>query len=191
MKRRMFLLGCPALITACAIRRGPPLPGTLQDVDALTRALTTMGPGVDIYEARAAARLAYAETHRLALQYQIVDPPLVHNAKVNAGYKPRGLCWHWAEDLEARLKQQGFRTLRMHRAIANADNAVRIDHSTAVISAAGAPMKAGIVLDPWREGGELYWARVSDDTYYDWEERGEVMRRHGRARYAKQGANVS
>ncbi len=188
MKRRTFLIAAPAALAACAIRRGAPLPGTLQDVEALTRALVRMGP-VDITEARSAATLAYAETHRLALAYQIVDPPLLHNAQVNAGRKPRGLCWHWAEDLEKRLNAAGYASLRMHRAIANANNNVRIDHSTAIIAPTGAPWRSGVVLDPWRKGGTLFWASVADDTAYDWEEREVVMRRYGRVRYVRQGAS--
>lgn len=144
--------------------------------------------GVDVYEARAAATLAFAETHRLAQAYQIVDPPLIHNALVNAGRKPRGLCWHWAEDLEKRISAQGYRSLAMHRAIANADTATRIDHSTAIIAPRGAAWQSGIVLDPWRNAGRLFWAPVREDSHYDWEERETVMRRYGRVRYVSQGA---
>jgi len=186
MKRRAFLLA-PLAIAACGLRRGPPLPGTLQDVDALMRGIVAMG-GVDLSEARSAATLAFAETYRLAQTYQIVDPPLLHNAKVNAGRKPRGLCWHWAEDLEKALSSQGYRSLQMHRAIANADNRIRIDHSTAIIARRGAPWRSGIVLDPWRNAGKLFWAPVREDTHYAWEEREVVMRRYGRIRYVKQGA---
>ncbi|MGB3243721.1 MAG: hypothetical protein WBB25_04265 [Sulfitobacter sp.] len=195
MKRRSFvlcvpaILAAPALISGCALRRGPPLPGSLQDVDALTRAIARMPPSVDIAEARAAASLAYSETYRLALTYGIVDPPLLHNAKVNAGRKPRGLCWHWAEDLTARLSAQNYHSLRMHRAIANADDPLVIDHSTAIIAAVGADWRDGVVLDPWRGGGTLFWAPVREDSHYDWEERETVMRRYGRIRYARQGAN--
>lgn len=188
MKRRSFILTAPAFVAGCAIRRGPPPPSTRADVEELTRGIVQMGGGVDIAEARAAATLSFRETHRLALAYQITGGPLLHNAMVNTGRKPRGLCWHWAEDLEASLSAQGYRSLRMHRAIANADSTVRIDHSTAIIAAAGAPWQSGIVLDPWRNAGVLHWALVRDDTHYKWEEREAVMRRYGRIRYVKQGA---
>ncbi|MBD3663395.1 hypothetical protein [Sulfitobacter aestuariivivens] len=190
MNRRHILLGVPALITACSLRDGPPNPGTRQDIDALASAITDLSPAIDPAEARHAADLAYAETHNLAATYQITGPPLLHNAQVNAGQKPRGLCWHWAEDLEKRLSTVGYRTLRMHRAIANADNPLRIDHSTAIIAPTGARWHAGIVLDPWRHGGTLHWVRVADDTKYNWQDRETVLRRHGRIRYVKQGADT-
>lgn len=185
MKRRAFLLG-PLALSACGFRQGTPQPGTLADTEALTRGLVAMG-GVDISEARRAATLAYAETFRLAQAYRITDAPLIHNAKVNAGRKPRGLCWHWAEDLERALNARGFGTLQTHRAIANADSTVRIDHSTAILAPRGAQWHEGMVLDPWRRGGVLFWAPVREDTHYNWDEREAVLRRHGRIRYLKQG----
>lgn len=142
---------------------------------ALGSAISELGSGVDPDEAARAARISYQHTDDLARAYQITDPPLVHNTKVNLGLKPRGLCWHWAEDMEQRLKAEGFQTLQIHRAIANADNPFRIDHSTAIISARGDDMTNGIVLDPWRKGGKLFWAPLREDTRYNWVPRTEVL----------------
>jgi len=153
------------------------------DIAALARAIAALGPEVDADEAARAARLAYAETHRLAIAWRVTDPPLIHNTKVNMGLRPRGLCWHWAVDLGAAMEAPGFRTLDIHQAIANADNPFRIEHSSAVISAAGDPMRRGIVLDPWREGGRLTWVPVTEDTRYRWVPRADVwaMKRARRA----------
>lgn len=160
-----------------------PTRSTEAEVAALARALQALSPQVDPAEAAAAARLSFATTADLARAYQITDPPLIHNAKVNAGQKPRGLCYHWAEDLQAALDAAEFRTLATARAIANADNPILIDHSTAVIVARGAPMETGVVVDPWRYGGRLFWSPVRDDTRYDWVPRDQVMREKGRIRY--------
>ncbi|MGB2201321.1 MAG: hypothetical protein ACPH5G_08295, partial [Pseudooceanicola atlanticus] len=117
-------------------------------------------------------------TYPLALraQYEVTDPPLIHNTKVNMGLRPRGLCWHWAEDLENRLAAENFQTLDLHRAIANADK-LRIDHSTVILSAQGDTMEQGIVLDGWRKGGDLFWALVPEDRRYEWERRDVVFAR--------------
>ena len=64
------------------------------------------------------------------------------------------------------------------------------DHSTAIIAPAGAAWDAGVVVDPWRYGGELFWAPVAEDKAYDWGEREAVLRKHGRVRYLNQGAKV-
>ena len=158
----------------------PPDPAAFESLQghgnvlAMARAILALSPSVDPAEAARAARISYSHTAELARAYQITDPPLIHNFKVNRGLKPRGLCWHWAEDMEKRLKAEKFRTLDMHRAIANHDNA-RIDHSTAIISAKGATMFQGIVIDPWRKGGKLTWMRVADDGRYKWRPRAEVL----------------
>ena len=138
------------------------------NIAALTRAITTLGPEIDPAEAARAAEIAYSYTAQLAIQYEINDPPLIHNMKVNAGLKPRGLCWHWAEDMQARLNAEGFQTLDVHRAIANADNPILIDHSTALLSAKGDTMFEAIVLDPWRFGGVLFWSPTLEDERYTW-----------------------
>ena len=150
----------------------PPADG--REIAKLADEILALGPGVDPGEARRAARVAFAETRQLALQYEITDPPLVHNTKVNMGLKPRGLCWHWADDLEARLAEENFRTLALHRAIANADNPFRIDHSTVIVSRRGDTMFDGVVLDPWRKGGVLHWTRTRADRDYDWRPQAEV-----------------
>nr|WP_239479728.1 hypothetical protein [Actibacterium sp. 188UL27-1] len=159
-------------LAACG---GTPQVATQTEIAELARGIRALGPDVDPVEAERAAQITYSYTRQLAIQYQITDPPLVHNTKVNLGFKPRGLCWHWAEDIERRLKQEGFKTLTMHRAIANADNQWRIDHSTAIISARGDDMYDGIVLDPWRKGGVLFWDELRDDTRYKWRPRAVVL----------------
>ncbi|WP_170368128.1 hypothetical protein [Ruegeria arenilitoris] len=160
-------------------------PARSDDVARLAAQIQALGPEVDPEEARRAARVTYAYTAKLAQEYQITDPPLIHNAKVNKGLRPRGLCWHWAEDIERRLKQENFRTLTLHRAIANADNPFRIDHSTAIISRRGDSMYDGVVLDPWRYGGVLFWSPLREDTRYEWVPRDIVLEKRRQEQIAE------
>ncbi len=162
-----------ALVALAACTSPPPPTG--DEVQRLASEIRRLGPDVDPAEADRAARLAYSYTAQLVQEYEITDPPLIHNAKVNKGLRPRGLCWHWAEDIERRLKQEKFQTLEMHRAIANADNPLRIDHSTAIISRRGESLYDGVVLDPWRYGGVLFWSPLVEDTRYDWVPREVVL----------------
>jgi len=160
-------------------------PARSDDAARLAAQIQALGPEVDPEEAQRAARIAYTYTAQLAQEYQITDPPLIHNAKVNKGLRPRGLCWHWAEDMERRLKQEEFRTLTLHRAIANADNPFRIDHSTAIISRRGDSMYDGVVLDPWRYGGVLFWSPLREDTRYDWVPRDIVLEKRRQEQVAR------
>lgn len=166
--RALQILGLCLALAACGVAPEKRASATTLEISQLAQEIRALGEGVDPAEAERAARIAYQHTRELAIQYQIVDPPLVHNTKVNMGLKPRGLCWHWAEDMEKRLKAENFETLVLYRAIANADNPYRIDHSTAIIAAKGEGMYEGIVLDPWRKGDYLFWDEVRDDTRYEW-----------------------
>ena len=164
----MSLWGCGAN----PARHGPP---SKSDIASLEGMILALGPGVSAEEAERAARVALQHSRELAVSYQITDSPLWHNTQVNLGIKERGLCWHWAEDIEKRLLAERLETLEIHRAIANAFNPLRIEHSTAVISRKGDRFERGIVLDPWRLGGTLTFVPVLEDPDYKWEERQKVL----------------
>lgn len=190
--RLLALFGLVAL-AACATPRadGPPPPGSVQDVARLEQAILSLGAEVDPEEAQRAARIAYEHTHQLARDYQITDPAIIHNTKVNMGLKPRGLCWHWAKDMENRLNAENFQTLQIHRAIANAKNPILLEHSTVILSQQGDSMFDGIVLDPWRKGGELFWSPTLKDRRYNWHPRAEILAwklGHDRAQQLLEGA---
>lgn len=158
------------VLVAC----GAPQQKAPADIAGLTQALISLDPVVDPAEAARAAEIAYTYSLVLRQEYNVTDGALLHNAKVNQGLRPRGLCWHWADDLQTRLRQEGFQTLDMHRAIANHDT-ILIEHSTVVMSAKSGKMREGIVLDPWRYGGYLFWSPVLEDKRYNWEERHVVQ----------------
>lgn len=175
--RRAVLGGLATVpLAACGAAPEKRAFATPDEVARLETQILAMRDDVDPDEAARAADIAFQHTRELAIQYQITDPPLVHNTKVNIGLRPRGLCWHWAEDMEKRLDAEGFSTLEMNRAIAEG-RGVRIDHSTAIISAKGDGYSKGVVLDPWRNGGVLFFAPLVEDTRYSWEAREVVLGR--------------
>ena len=146
-----------------------------QRITQLTRDVLDLGDAVDPYEARLAATVAIRYSRELAQRYQISGSALSHNLKVNLGIRERGLCIHWTEDLLARLEQENFQTLELHWAIANYENAFRLEHSTVVISAPKRTIYDGLVLDPWRNSGELYWSPTLADNKYPWKPYDDVM----------------
>lgn len=172
--RRALILGAGAMGLLAGCAGAPQATNTPDDIKALEIALLALGPNVDPAEAARAARLAYQVSDELAGEYEITDSPLVHNAKVNIGLKERGLCYHWARDIQTRMTHARFATLQFNRLVANADNPFRLEHSTAVVFARGDHWRNGIVLDPWRTGGTLHWDHVRADTRYDWKLRADV-----------------
>lgn len=174
-----------ALLTACAT--ATPVAelqqvGESQRIDELQQAILALRTDIDRDEARRAAAIAIEYPLQLAEQYQITDPPLLHNFLVNIGAKPRGLCIHWTWDLYARLQQERFRSLDLHWGIANYDNAFRLEHSSVIISARNDSMQQGLILDPWRYGGDLFWAQTLQDPSYVWYPHAEI---HARKRERK------
>lgn len=160
----LYLSGCAGAVNPADL---PPV--TQQEVATLSTSILALGPNIDPKEAQRVAEIAYKYPRQLAIEYQITDHPLIHNTKVNAGTRPRGLCWHWAEDLENRLAQENFKTLDLHRSIANSrKKPFRIEHSTVLVSHQGGTMYQGLVLDPWRNGGLLYWGPPLEDKSYEW-----------------------
>ena len=192
MIARLFVPLLIVLLTGCATTRDASHVALLSDTQAhkhktaeLAAAITALGERVDPDEARRAAEVAVRHPLELAEQYELTTPPLWHNTLVNLGIKPRGLCVHWTRDLLAELRGLRLTTLQTHWGVANAEATFRIEHSTAIITVRGKPMDTGIVLDPWRNSGSLFWSRVGEDEY-EWHPLAAVQeRRRERRAYAE------
>lgn len=177
--RKIFVVPALALLLgACASKAPPTEPSPFvkgERVAELAQAINALGDEIDPREARRAASLAFSYSRHLARKYEVTDSALMHNIKVNLGLRSRGLCVHWTRDLLTRLQREKFDSLDLHWGIANYDKVFRIEHSTVVVSAKGTGLQDGIVLDPWRYGGELYWSPTLDDTEYQWQPWDEIM----------------
>ena len=171
------LISLPILLSGCASQTPRLEPHPLvaeQRIEELKRAIFELGDDIDAGEARQAARIAIEYSRQLAREYEITDSAIVHNIKVNLGLKPRGLCVDWTRDLITRLKRERFHSLDLHWAIANYERAFRLEHSTVIVSARGESLEQGLVLDPWRYSGELYWSPTLLDKDYSWKPQGEI-----------------
>jgi len=165
------------LLQGCA-SSGPQLdlPPTVekQRIQDLNHAILNLGDDIDASEAQRLASISIKYSHELARQYEISSSPIMHNLLVNLGLKPRGLCVDWTTDLLARLKQERFYSLDLHWAIANYETTFSLEHSTVVVSARGDSINQGLVLDPWRYSGELFWAPTLEDSGYVWKPQAEI-----------------
>ena len=131
----------------------------------LKKDLESLGNNVDDKEAFTIADTAIRFSMVLANRNELVRPPLLHNHLVNTGKKKRGLCYHWIEDLMKRFREIDQNSFDFHCGIAYPNSSLTITHSTLIICAKGQAFEDGIVLDPWRDSGRLYWAPVKKDTY--------------------------
>jgi len=133
-------------------------------VAALQAGLKGLGRATDPEEARRVAQTAVGDSLRLAEEYRAAPPARWHNLLIQMGFRDRGLCFHWTEDLMKRLQALNLKTYRLHWGVAHKGSDLR-EHNSVVITALNQPFEAGLVLDPWRNSGDLHWAAVRQDGY--------------------------
>jgi hypothetical protein len=126
--------------------------------------LKGLGQDTDSAEAGRVAEEAVTYSFRLAEEYRVAAPARWHNLLIQLGFKDRGLCFHWAEDLLKRLQALDLKTYQLHWGVAHPGSELR-EHNSVVITARDQPFEKGLVLDPWRNSGDLYWAAVRQDRY--------------------------
>lgn len=140
--------------------------GDNQKIEELYQAIKTLGPNIVDSEARFVAREAVLYPKVLSNRYKLMSPPLFHNVLVNYGKRPRGLCYQWTHDMGKQINRP-MKSLQFFHGVAFRRNYWR-EHSTLVVAAKGKGVPDGIILDPWRNSGDLFWSRVKDDKKYPW-----------------------
>ena len=139
-----------------------------QTAEALEIDLVALNHGSARTEARKLAETALQASTFLTEEYELVRPPVVHNIFVQMGWRDRGLCYQWTEDLMSHLMALQLKSYQLRWGVAHRGSDLR-EHNTVVITANGQSFEDGLVLDPWRNSGKLYWVVVKKDTY-PWKE---------------------
>ena len=133
----------------------------------LTDSIMELGSNIDKKEASFVAREAVLYPKHLANQYRLVAPPNTHVVLVNTGKRERGLCYHFASDMQDHLvKGRSYDTLTLQRAVAYQGG--RYEHNVLTVAAKGKGIKDAIILDPWRNNATLYTVKTGDDPLYYW-----------------------
>jgi hypothetical protein len=133
-------------------------------IHALQSCLSDLGPKVSRNEAERVSETALRTSEALAREYRLVRPAVFHNLLIQVGLRDRGLCYHWTEDLMRALEALALESLRLHWGVAHRGSHLR-EHNSVVITATGQPFEQGVILDPWRHSGQLYWIKVAEDEY--------------------------
>jgi hypothetical protein len=130
--------------------------------------LQRLSPSVSRTEADRLATTAIEASAELSADFKPVILPWVNNMLVNMGLRKRGLCYQWRDDLFPHLFRLNLRTMDLH--LTSAKRATRREHNGIIVTAKGQPFEEGLVLDPWRHGGRLWWGRLEKDRHrYPWE----------------------
>ena len=149
------------LIASCANPGSP----AMRDHQArlLSRDLQGLSATVNAQEADKMAVTAIEQSIRIAEDYKPARIGWLNNSLVNIGLKKRGLCYHWRNDLFPPLFKLQSKTLKLWLATSNRGN--YFEHNAIVVTAEDLPFEQGLILDPWRRGGRLWWGHFGKDKY--------------------------
>ena len=168
MKQYIYLILILFLFQGCT--NTPTLPKQ-NDIKAKKLETLIRSLHVDKKEAKDLARKAIIHSKTLAKQYNLVKPPLFQNFLVNIGLRKKGLCWQFAFDMLSFMKKQNYKSFDYYIGGANVGN-YWSEHNVLVVTCRGSKFKDGILLDPWRNSGDLYFSKLKDDKKYRWQQRG-------------------
>lgn len=158
---RYLLLLC-VLLCGCAYQRDSELQ-QLERINTLAAELQALSPSSDPRKAEHFSNVAVTTAANLREQYRVEMAPWIHNMEVNAGQKPRGLCFHYAKDMAAALQPLAAPDWQLY--FVHAKPKEILEHNAVVVTAKGKPWQSGIVLDGWRHSGVLYFGPVMKDKY--------------------------
>lgn len=155
-----FLTGCVVTPPSVSQTRITQLSLLLQSLDS----------SIPQSEAMQLSRDIFYKTQKLTKEFELTSPPVFHNFLVNVGLREKGLCYHWSDALYAYLSEKKYASFEFHLAGANIGEYF-YEHNALVVVAKGGNVKEGIIIDPWRDSGELYFSKVEDDLGYKWQHR--------------------
>ena len=149
------------LITSCVN------PGTSavrhEQACRLSRDLQKLSPTVNAHEADKLAVTAVEQSVKISRDYKPMRLPWLNNSLVNVGLRKRGLCYQWRNDLFPHLFLLKSKTLKLN--LVTARRGTYLEHNSIVVTAEDLTFERGLILDPWRRGGRLWWGRFDQDKY--------------------------
>lgn len=126
---------------------------------------------VNTKETKDLAKKVIIHSRVLAKEYNLVKPPLFQNFLVNVGLRKKGLCWQFAYDMLSFVKKQNYKSFDYYIGGANVGD-YWSEHNVLVVTCKGCKFSDGVLLDPWRNSGNLYFSKLKNDKNYKWKQRG-------------------
>jgi len=155
--------------------------------EELANQLAKLSRRVDPKEAKLLSECAYATVARLRPEYNMFGTPIFNNFLVYHGWRKRGYCFQWTEDLLLALDTLKLKTLELHWADTYRDT--WRENNCLVVTAKGQPFERGMILECWRHFGHLRWNLVpsDQDPYYENAKWAEKVRARAAAKAANHG----
>jgi len=169
--RSLELLLAVLLLAGCTAHLNPQV--EQKRSAELYRVIMRQVPGADPSESRRIARESILYSVKLSQKYKVSTPALVHNFLVNIGAKKRGLCYQWSDDLYTHLKQYRIKSMTLKPVGAFIGSYWREHNALALLPKGVQSLDQGVLLDPWRESGRLYFTAINNDPEYHWQIRND------------------
>jgi hypothetical protein len=132
-----------------------------EKAEELANQLARLSRRVDPNEAKLLADCAYATVAQLRKEYRMFATPIFNNFLVYHGWRKRGYCYQWSEDLLLALDKLELKTLELHWADTYRDT--WRENNCLVVTAKGQAFEHGMILECWRHFGHLRWNLVPSD----------------------------
>lgn len=171
MKHLFLLLTIVFLFTACISKYENINLNTKQEqsqkIKNLSNDVLSLSNNINKQEAAIFSIDAITYSSTLANRYEVSTPALFHNSLINMNLKTRGYCYHYANDLHKYFIKKKFKSFYFIRAVARRGE--YFEHSSLVLTRDDLAFEDSLVLDAWRDTGDLFWSKVKNDKKYDWE----------------------
>lgn len=161
----LLCLCLPVLLLASCVNVGT-AEHRSEQARLLSQDLQKLGPAVSPAEADKLALTAVEQSAALSRDFKPMCLPWANNALRNMGLRKRGLCYEWRDDLFPHLFMLRLKTLDLH--LTSAFRATPREHNGIIVTARGQDFYDGLILDPWRRGGRLWWGRFAQDKKHKW-----------------------
>jgi hypothetical protein len=150
--------------------------------EELANQLAMLSRRVDPNEAKLLADCAHSTVAQLRKEYRMFATPIFNNFLVYHGWRKRGYCYQWSEDLLLALDKLKLKTLELHWADTYRDT--WRENNCLVVTAKGQAFEHGMILECWRHFGHLRWNLVpsDQDPYYENTEWAEKVRSRAAAK---------
>ncbi len=156
----LLLVGC--VVTAPSVSQ--------TKITELSLLFQSMDSTIPQSEAMQLSKDIFHKTAQLTEEFEMTYPPQFHNFLVTMGVRKKGLCYHWSDALYVYLSKKRYTSFEFHLMGANVGEYF-FEHNALVVVAKGGKIEEGIIIDPWRDSGELYFSKMEDDPEYTWEHR--------------------
>lgn len=166
IKNLIIILLLSLFFSGCAIKHDNiTINKSDKKIKKLSNTLQSLSESINPDEADDLAKFSASYTKILANKYKLLVSPNFQNFLINIGIKKEGYCYNYADDLVYALSNRGYESFKLYRVIHKKGS--MFEHS-AVLVRAFDKESSGVILDGWRDAGELYYSLLKDDKSYDW-----------------------